>query len=301
MIYNVTGGGTNAGSGGVGGTLTITAPKNVTVTVSKDDKIRTKSSGVTGVVIFRGLVSGTWTITITNGEDTATKTVDIKADYSTEITFFSAIINVTYPAGLVCTATNGNTTLSAPDTSGTWACPASKAGTWIITAGDWSGEAVLTENGQQISLPLVLWIVKNGTITDIGLSTPLISGQEIMPIQEDGSTLLNNTVAGQIVGVLTGKKLDLTGASRVIADVDALVVGSADTVKFKGTALLLTQDARYSSVANAAAGVAYQHRSTKTGRQNLTIDTSAITGQWYVGISMSSTGKVRVYDLHLEI
>lgn len=95
MTYNITGGGTNAGSGGVGSTLTITAPKNVTVTVSKDDKIRTKSSGVTGVVIFRGLASGTWTITITNGTDTATKTVEIKADYTAKIDF-STIPEFTY-------------------------------------------------------------------------------------------------------------------------------------------------------------------------------------------------------------
>ena len=95
MIYNVTGGGTNAGSGGVGGTLTITAPKNVTVTVSKDDKIRTKNSGATGVAVFRGLTSGTWTITISNGTDTATKTVEIKADYQAAISF-STIPDFTY-------------------------------------------------------------------------------------------------------------------------------------------------------------------------------------------------------------
>lgn len=289
------------GGGGTGATLTVTAPVGATVTVSKDGKAKPSKVATTGTVIFKGLETGTWTITISNGTDTATKTAEIKADYSAEITFFSATINITYPAGLTCKATNGDTTLTAPDTSGTWTCTVGKAGTWLVTAGDWSGEAVLTKNGQQASLPLVLWIVKDGTITDIGLSNPLISGQKIMPIQEDGSTLLHNTVNGKIVGVLTGKKLDLTGASRVIADVDALVVGSADTVKFKGNSLILTQDVQYSSVSAAAGGVAHQHKSVTTGRQQLSIDTSAITGQWYVGISMASTGKVRVYDLHLEV
>ena len=128
MIFNVTGGG-----GGAGGALTVTAPANVMVTVSKDGKTKTKNSGTSGVVVFRGLETGTWTITIANGTDTATKTVEIKADYSTQITFFSATINVTYPAGLACTATDGSTTLNAPDTSGTWACVVPNAGTWTVT------------------------------------------------------------------------------------------------------------------------------------------------------------------------
>lgn len=82
MIFNVTGGG-----GGTGGALTVTAPANVTVTVSKDGKTKTKDSGASGVVVFKGLETGTWTITITNGTDTATETVDIKADYQAEISF----------------------------------------------------------------------------------------------------------------------------------------------------------------------------------------------------------------------
>ena len=45
--------------GGTGGTLTVTAPANVTVTVSKDGKTKTKNSGTSGVVVFKGLASGT--------------------------------------------------------------------------------------------------------------------------------------------------------------------------------------------------------------------------------------------------
>lgn len=84
MIFNVTGGG-----GGTGGALTVTAPANVTVTVSKDGKTKTKNSGTSGVVVFKGLETGTWEITITNGTDTATKIVEIQADYSATISFNS--------------------------------------------------------------------------------------------------------------------------------------------------------------------------------------------------------------------
>lgn len=74
-------------SGRAASTLTITAPVGATVTVSKDGKTKTKNSGTSGVVVFNGLETGTWTITITKGTDTATETVGIKADYHAEISF----------------------------------------------------------------------------------------------------------------------------------------------------------------------------------------------------------------------
>nr|DAT32267.1 MAG TPA: hypothetical protein [Caudoviricetes sp.] len=67
--------------------LTITAPVGATVTVSKDGKSKPSKVATTGTVVFKGLETGTWTITITNGTDTATKTVEIKADYSATISF----------------------------------------------------------------------------------------------------------------------------------------------------------------------------------------------------------------------
>lgn len=84
MIFNVTGGG-----GGTGCTLTITAPVGATVTVSKDGKVKPSKVATTGTVVFKGLETGTWTITISNGTDTATKAVEIKADYSATISFNS--------------------------------------------------------------------------------------------------------------------------------------------------------------------------------------------------------------------
>lgn len=82
MIFNVTGGG-----GGAGCTLTITAPVGATVTVSKDGKSKPSKVATTGAVVFNGLETGTWEITITNSTDTASKTVEIKADYQAAISF----------------------------------------------------------------------------------------------------------------------------------------------------------------------------------------------------------------------
>lgn len=82
-------------SGHPSATLTITAPVGSTVTVSKDGKSKPSRVATTGVVVFKGLETGTWTITITNGTDTATKAVEIKADYQAAISF-NTIPDFTY-------------------------------------------------------------------------------------------------------------------------------------------------------------------------------------------------------------
>ena len=142
--------GFGGGSGGTSTSLTVNAPAGCTVTVSKDGKTKTKVAGADGVAVFKGLATGTWTVTITDGTQTAQKAVTITADYSTAITFFSATIHVTYPAGSTCTATDGATTLQAPDTSGTWDCVVPNAGTWTIssTAAKWQEEVTVTADGQ---------------------------------------------------------------------------------------------------------------------------------------------------------
>lgn len=163
----------NTGGGGTGGTLTVTAPANVTVTVSKDGKTKTKNSGASGVVVFKGLASGTWTLKITDGSQTSSKPVVVTADYSTVIAFFAATINVTYPSGSTCTATDGTTALTAPDTSGTWACVVPNVGTWTVAATDGNDSTnksvSITADGQTenvvLSYTLVLY-EKNGETVD---------------------------------------------------------------------------------------------------------------------------------------
>jgi len=171
----------NTGGGGTGGTLTVTAPANVTVTVSKDGKSKIKNSGTSGVVVFKGLASGTWTVTITGDGKTAQKNVVVTTDYSTVIAFFAATINITYPAGSTCTCSDGTTTLSAPDTSGTWACIVPNAGTWTVTSTSGketdSKAVTITTDGQSTSVELsyALFLFKPNAPSDI------IAGEWEMP------------------------------------------------------------------------------------------------------------------------
>ena len=216
-------------SGGTGGTLTVTAPANVTVTVSKDGKSKIKNSGTSGVVVFKGLASGTWTLKITDGSQTSSKPVVITADYSTVIAFFAATINITYPAGSTCTCSDGTTTLSAPDTSGTWACIVPNAGTWTAAATDGvenTSESVsITTDGQIVAIELsyLLWLYKSGNTYNAvtgGWSVsehPSTGGSfDGVLTLNDNSMLLSTEAWGGSVGyanAFTNNSIDLTGVN----------------------------------------------------------------------------------------
>lgn len=220
---------TNIGGGGSGGTLTVTAPANVTVTVSKDGKTKTKNSGTNGVVVFKGLASGTWTLTITDGSQTSSKPVVVTADYSTVIAFFTATINITYPAGSTCTCSDGTTTLSAPDTSGTWACIVPNAGTWTAAATDGvenTSESVsITTDGQIVAIELsyLLWLYKSGNTYNAVTGGWSVSKHTSTGGSFDGvltlnadSMLLSTEVWGGSVGyanAFTNNSIDLTGVN----------------------------------------------------------------------------------------
>lgn len=218
MIFNVTGGG---GGGGTGCTLTITAPAGATVTVSKDGKTKTKNSGASGVVVFKGLETGTWTITITNGTDAATKTVEIKADYETQIGFFSATINITYPAGLACTATDGVTTLTAPDTSGTWACVVPNAGTWTVSLSSGFAEKVTVAVTGESHTINKWYVYKDGDqYTDLTGGWVKQSGTASITFGDNMITIDSKTSTNQPKGMVhTTNSLNLSGFTSLKANI----------------------------------------------------------------------------------
>ena len=216
MIFNVTGGG-----GGTGCTLTITAPAGATVTVSKDGKTKTRNSGASGVVVFNGLETGTWTITITKGTDTATKTVEIKADYQAEITFFSATINITYPAGLACTATDGVTTLTAPDTSGTWTCVVPNKGTWTVSLSSGFTEKVTVAVTGESHTINKWYVYKDGDqYTDLTGGWVKQSGTASITFGDNMITIDSKTSTNQPKGrVHTTNSLNLSGFTSLKANI----------------------------------------------------------------------------------
>lgn len=285
-------------SGGTGGTLTVTAPANVTVTVSKDGKTKTKNSGSSGVVVFKGLASGTWTLTITDGSQTSSKPVVVTADYSTVIAFFAATINITYPAGSTCTCSDGTTTLSAPDTSGTWACIVPNAGTWTAAATDGvenTSESVsITTDGQIVAIELsyLLWLYKSGNTYNAvtgGWSVskhPSTGGSfdGVLTLNAD-SMLLSTEAWGGSVGyanAFTNNSIDLTGVN---------------TLKFKITGI---GDTAYSDKEGNTHKFRFSlavanERPTKQAPTFVVDKTILATGEYSVDVSAVTTGYVGIW------
>lgn len=276
-------------SGGAGGTLTVTAPANVTVTVSKDGKTKTKNSGTSGVVVFKGLASGTWTVTITGDGKTAQKNVVVTTDYSTVIAFFAATINITYPAGSTCTCSDGTTTLSAPDTSGTWACIVPNAGTWTVTSTSGketdSKTVTITTDGQSISVELsyALFLFKPNAPRDI------IAGEWEMPgnstVTAEAELVVksvNNYNGNRDISARTKGQIDLTEYSTLQATCKAS--GGSDTK--------LEVYSGSSVVASAAIG---------TSLTTVTVDISALSGLHSIGFGGRHTAYLTITYTATEI
>ena len=278
------------GGGGTGGTLTVTAPAGVSVTVSKDGKSKSKVAGADGIAVFKGLATGAWTVTITDGSQTASGIVTVTADYSVAIAFFAATISVEYPAGSACTATAGTTTLSAPDTSGAWACVVPNTGTWTFSCTDGEQETSaaveITEDGQSKSVTLSYW---NGELYDAGNLYESITGgwttdetSKIPTITYDEATMtIAATASGSNKIVRTAQMIDMT---------------SWDTLHFEGTHanagsfnLMGVLDASKTSVASVILANGHD------------LDISSLSGSYYVYFQVRDADKKTVVSrLYLE-
>lgn len=279
----------NTGGGGAGGTLTVTAPANVTVTVSKDGKTKTKNSGTSGVVVFKGLATGTWTVTITSDGKTAQKNVVVTTDYSTVIAFFAATINITYPAGSTCTCSDGTTTLSAPDTSGTWACIVPNAGTWTVTSTSGtetdSKAVTITTDGQSTSVELsyALFLFKPNAPSDI------IAGEWEMPVNSTVTAeaeltvkSVNNYNSVGLISARTKGQIDLTEYSTLQATCKASGGSNTKLEVYSGS----------SAVASAAIGA---------DLTTVTVDISALSGLHSIGFGGSHTAYLTITYTATEI
>lgn len=274
-------------SGGTGGTLTVTAPANVTVTVSKDGKTKTKNSGTSGVVVFKGLKSGTWTVTITGDGKTAQKNVVVTTDYSTAIAFFAATINITYPAGSTCTCSDGTTTLSAPDTSGSWTCIVYNAGTWTATATDGdkskSADVVITTDGQTESVTLlyITYLFKDGETYDS------LTGGWQGTVNAEKQALQLIVQAGKSQNVYTKSKVDMTDYSTISAKTDANI---------RNVSLVLIIEDSY------AASKPVAKAELDTASDEVSLDISNITGSHFIRLySYSEKGGSRyVYEVSMQ-
>ena len=283
---------TNAGGSGTGCTLTITAPAGAAITVAnKAGKVKSKTVGANGLVVFRGLTEGTWTITITHGTDTASKTVEIKADYQAEITFFSATINITYPAGLACTATDGVTTLTAPDTSGTWACVVPNAGAWTVALSNGLSESVAIANGDNVTINK-WYLLKNGVANQTyKFGDGQIRPGDLVTVTPGDGVLTCTSPKSQTVGIATSVVVNLAGFTKMSVEYNG-----NKTIYFGGYSAL---NGAWDSPKKYTFGVT---SATTSGTAEAAIPEDP--GELYVGVGWtagSGSATINISNLWLEV
>lgn len=285
MIFNMVGGG-----GGSGATLVVSSPANVSVTVSKDDKSYTKNSSSLGSATFKGLSTGTWTVTISGNGQTATKTIEITADYAITIAFFSATINITYPANSNCVVANsGGTTIASDTNTGTsaktWTATVNAKGTYTVTATatDGSGKTKsttvsITAEGQvkTVTLMYELLLFDNGLVD--GITWDHVYNQDT-----DASSSISNVIKMHSKSwdnnIVLQRPIAIRGISSAIdlSKYSMLKIRTKACTRSEGDAELHIG----SSLGSYDLGAASV---TKTAGQTTSIDVSAITKSSFISI-----------------
>lgn len=293
--------------GGSGCILTITAVASETVTISKNGKSKSKTADSKGVAVFRGLDTGKWTITIVRGGVPITRVVAVTADYSVAIPLFAATINITYPSGSTCTCSDGTTTLSAPDTSGTWACIVPNAGTWTAAATDGvenTSESVsITTDGQTVAVELsyYTYLFKPNTDTTNVTGGWQLNSKGSLDSAGDQlvATFTNAYNRGETFSVATINKIDFTEFTTLVATCKAAVGGNS--APSSATFAVASTQSGFNIAGTASTKVASTTFSNST--TTVTIDVSRISGSYYVTfvvrLSNYQTGTLTVDEVKL--
>lgn len=196
--------------GGVSGNtvpqVTVKAPTGSTVTAKKGDIVLTAAEK-SGVWVFDLPEFGAWVITATKGTQTATSSVVFEGSKSVNLSFFSATIAVTYPAGSTCTCSNGATVLTAPDTSGSCTFIVTGTGVWTVSATDGDNYAAqdveIINDGQMATAALSYGGLPGFTYTgDYALKTAADYGlngdYDVLELQTSGTLTFDTPVLADV-------------------------------------------------------------------------------------------------------
>ena len=227
-----------------------------------------------------------------------------------------AFIVTTYPAGSVCTASNGSTTLTAGDTSGSWVFKIPAAGTWTVTSTDGTDTAtatvVISTEGQSTSIELAYNIefVKNGVLTERpwtiataqgypGAAVVQETGQVMFTTgDEHAATVFGSTDAYDLTDYTTLRLVVASGQSYYRSDKAPCVAIGRNRPTGTGTSASAT-NLDYRTMLNSGTG--------SINVNTYTLDVSALSGLFYVGISLAGSaslsddcaGKIRVTDFEI--
>lgn len=141
-------------------TINVTYPAGSVCTCSNGSTTYT-ATDTSGSFSFKVHSTGTWTVKVTNGSETAQSNVSVTASgqsFNITLAYFTASISVTYPAGSTCTCSCGSQVYTASTTTGSYTFDVHSTGTWTVRCTDGTQEAskdvVITTDGQTESVAL---------------------------------------------------------------------------------------------------------------------------------------------------
>ena len=209
-----------------------------------------------------------------------------------------AVISAKYPAGSICTCSDGNIRFTAKATSDSALFFIPYAGTWIVTATDGdsttSKTVEITKEGQNVSVALDYF---DGTFYNAGNEYTGITGGWIQPLElyhaattnrPNTGTVTKNSDSIKIVAgvsggttmcaICTDKPIDLSKVKTLNLKASTTVVGSNRLVVLKAIS------GSYDSVVLAAKEI------ENTGERTVQLDVSAINSG-YLGIMVSGSNR----------
>lgn len=209
-----------------------------------------------------------------------------------------AFIVVTYPAGSTCTASDGTSTLSAPDTSGSWVCKVPNAGTWVVSCTDGTDTASttvsITTEGQREAVELAynFYIVQNGVLKVADWTLARGSSTQGGVFQQSG--YVEFTTEGSNINIVaaTTNPVNLSEYRTLrltIADTGKSYYSSAKVPVF---GIGDTRPTGNGSSSGVSGFDYYKMLNTASGNipaGTYDIDVSALSGNYYIAVSLSDS------------
>ena len=200
-------------------TISVTYPSGSTCTAKCGGTTLT-APDTSGSATFTVRFAGDWVITSTGGGLSASQTVSITASgqsKSVTLQYFTSTIAVTWPSGSTCTAKCGSTTLTAPNTSGSYTFTVHAAGSWVISCSGGGNSATatvsITATGQSKSVALTYNKIPAFSYT----------GQYKI-VNDSGTEISETTTNNWNIRLLTSGTLTFTNL-RGTSSIDVFLVG----------------------------------------------------------------------------
>lgn len=303
-------------SGGYGATLVVTGVAGDTCTITNGTKTRTKTFGTDKKATFKGLATGTWTVKMTNGSKTSTRTITITADYTLTIAYFSATIKVTYPANSKCIIKNSSGTQVGSDTNTgtaakTWTATVGASGTYTITATATSGGKTksttvsITTNGQTATATLTYELILfDGTDNTTATGGWTFGNNPGSSVAFSDATISNNQIVyseSYYGGIFTKKQIDVTDYNTLYCE--CTITGYLEYANSFGISKSTNQaivdsgmDMNSKFIARKALAAG-----TYTGSNALSVDISNVSGNCSLGFGVfcSNTLTIKINKVWL--